>query len=353
MKFESSGSSAQIDVNDPQFWNKLAPMSDAERFSPDQLLSQLTDNSAVESSASRAEFWKYLSACTDRILRLRREGEEVSSIDDLMNLLIQFSATSAFPESQRHKARVWLEEAEKRIERKVRSKTFPVSATVGRSRAKQRGVMATLDKNDFVPDEGSTGGGRGAGRRAGGRKGASSGSTKFGRITNVDESDSDDDSGSDFGGGDSGSAASEEEEDDGTHGVGGAGGERRQNKQRLARGQKRRKGLLNLDICEICWQSGKLLSCDGPCQGWYHLACAGLTEPPADDEEWVCKRCVEKRHPCHGQFKAKRTHRRRSAVLVWSVWLTLLWVVRVCVFLCQLATSKASPASRVPRWPAV
>jgi len=292
MKFESSGASSQIDVNDPHFWNKLAPTSDAERFSPDQLLSQLTDNSATESAASRSEFWKYLAASTERILKLRREGEEVSSIDDLMSLLIQFCATSSFPESQRNKARAWLEEAERRVERKVRSKTFPAAAVAGaggRRAARQRGAFADTDKDKYVDEKP---------RR--GRK--SAGATKFGRIVNVSESSEEGgDTGSDFGGDSDDSAASEEEDEEAApSGRGGRQtGERRHNKLRVARAQKRRKGLLNLDICEICHQSGKLLSCDGPCQGWYHLACAGLVEPPPADQEWTCKRCVEKRHPCH------------------------------------------------------
>lgn len=231
MKFESSGSSSQLDINDPNFWSKLAPVNDGERYSPDQLLSQLTDNSALVSAQTRADFFKFMSACTERILRLKRQGEEVSAIDDLQSLLIQFAATAAFPESQRRQARAWLEEAERRVERKARAKTFP--AVTNRRVAKQRGHM-----NDY--EEG--------GRRKRG------GPTKFGRITNVDESSNDDmDSGSDFGGDES---PADEEAADEDHEEGDRG--RRHNKQRVARGLKRRKGLLNLDICEVCNQVSTL-----------------------------------------------------------------------------------------------
>ena len=288
MTFESSGSSSQLAVDDPDFWKKLAPMDDSERYSPAQLLSQLTDNSAVESDKSRADFYRFLSACTERILRLKRAGEDVASIDDLQSLLIQFAATTAFPEAQRAKARSWLEEAERRVERKVRSKTFPLTSAVPRrTTAKQRGAMAGIE-------EGNDGAYREVEKRSH-KKGAGS---KFGRITNVnDDSEDSGDSGSDFGGG-GGARDDDEDEDEDPEAEDTTGG-RRVNKQRVARGLKRRKGLLNLDICEICNQSGRLLACDGPCQGWYHLACAGLAECPADNVEWVCKRCVDKKHPCH------------------------------------------------------
>ena len=305
MKFESSGSSSQLDINDPNFWSKLAPVNDGERFSPDQLLSQLTDNSALASAQTRAEFFKYMSACTERILRLKRQGEEVSAIDDLQSLLIQFAATAAFSDSQRRQARAWLEEAERRVERKARAKTFP--AVANRRVAKQRGHMNDYDDR----------------RRRGGP-------TKFGRITNVDDSSNDDmDSGSDFGGDES---PADEEAADEEHEEGGRG--RRHNKQRVARGLKRRKGLLNLDICEICNQSGRLISCDGPCQGWFHLGCAGLDECPPDDVDFVCDRCKDKRHPCHGQSNFQMDQERASKINAIGVGGTMTLHGCVCADVC-------------------
>jgi len=313
MTFESSGSSSQLDINDPQFWMKIIPVSDSERYTPDQLLSQLTDGSAVESSQSKSDFFRYLQAVSEKILRQRREGEEVAGVDDLINLLIQFQATTAFSHSQRQKAAQWQSEAEKRIERRARHRAFPMTQTMqpsirGRAReAKQRGLMATVDSSRFSYGDDGLGPSR-TGRR---RKG-----TSFGRITNVeDSSEEEGDSGSDFGGDDDedsperrggrrgrrAARSDEEEEEDEEMEEGGSSGRpaRRQAKSRQIRGKKRMKGILNLDICDECHQSGKLIACDGMCMNWYHLSCAGLEAPPSPDEEWVCPKCIARRHPCH------------------------------------------------------
>jgi len=45
MSFASKNADTQIDINDPDFWTKYLPMTDAERYSPDRLLAQLTDGS--------------------------------------------------------------------------------------------------------------------------------------------------------------------------------------------------------------------------------------------------------------------------------------------------------------------
>jgi hypothetical protein len=42
-----------------------------------------------------------------------------------------------------------------------------------------------------------------------------------------------------------------------------------------------------------------MIACDGMCQGWYHLGCAGLAAAPTADVEWVCNKCVTLTHACH------------------------------------------------------
>lgn len=303
MQFEATGSSSTLDVNDPLFWNKLLPVDDSERFSPDQLLSQITDGSASESEAARAEFYRYLTLTTERCLKQKRDGDDGLNMDSLVNLLIQFAAAPAFTIAQREKAQAWLSEAEKRLERKARAGRLPVGSlniVKGRStQGRQRGQMSTagMDRDSYHDD--------GPPARRGKKR---TGGTKFGRITNIDDSSEDGDSGgSDFGGGYSDRS---DGEDDGEEAEADADEKliRRQSKARQARSLKRRKGLLNLDICEVCHQSGKLLACDGMCQGWYHLECGGLTQPPPDDVEWQCKKCVEKRHPCHVRTQDTNAH---------------------------------------------
>ena len=52
------------------------------------------------------------------------------------------------------------------------------------------------------------------------------------------------------------------------------------------------------DNCSICEKGGKLILCEGPCVGSFHIKCLGLKCEPADDP-WYCDKCKA--------LKAKRT----------------------------------------------
>ena len=44
--------------------------------------------------------------------------------------------------------------------------------------------------------------------------------------------------------------------------------------------------------------SADFLICDGPCHRIFHIPCAGLTEAPSTDDDWLCQDCSRKEHAC-------------------------------------------------------
>ncbi|CAI5712273.1 unnamed protein product [Hyaloperonospora brassicae] len=51
------------------------------------------------------------------------------------------------------------------------------------------------------------------------------------------------------------------------------------------------------DLCTLCGDGGLILLCDGPCHRSFHLECVGMDNEPKD-EQWLCPDCAEGRHMC-------------------------------------------------------
>ncbi|EEY65872.1 chromodomain-helicase-DNA-binding protein, putative [Phytophthora infestans T30-4] len=51
------------------------------------------------------------------------------------------------------------------------------------------------------------------------------------------------------------------------------------------------------DLCTLCGDGGLILLCDGPCHRSFHLDCVGMKDEP-NDEQWLCPDCAEGRHMC-------------------------------------------------------
>ncbi|KAE9128742.1 Chromodomain-helicase-DNA-binding protein 9 [Phytophthora fragariae] len=51
------------------------------------------------------------------------------------------------------------------------------------------------------------------------------------------------------------------------------------------------------DLCTLCGDGGLILLCDGPCHRSFHLECVGMKDEP-NDEQWLCPDCAEGRHMC-------------------------------------------------------
>jgi len=56
----------------------------------------------------------------------------------------------------------------------------------------------------------------------------------------------------------------------------------------------------NTRICDICHKPGELITCDGPCERKFHIACLGPIgePPPAKDAFWRCCECEAGVHRC-------------------------------------------------------
>lgn len=50
--------------------------------------------------------------------------------------------------------------------------------------------------------------------------------------------------------------------------------------------------------CMMRPEADVLIVCEGPCRRLFHYPCAGLSELPPDEEDYVCSDCMEKRHRC-------------------------------------------------------
>ncbi len=61
---------------------------------------------------------------------------------------------------------------------------------------------------------------------------------------------------------------------------------------------------------DISW-----VQCD-KCQKWYHLLCIGMTQEPADDEEFICRPCIKRQRQsaaAKARHAAQRAEARRSS----------------------------------------
>ena len=50
--------------------------------------------------------------------------------------------------------------------------------------------------------------------------------------------------------------------------------------------------------CMMKADAEQLLICEGTCRRLFHYPCAGLSQLPDQEEEYICKDCIEQRHPC-------------------------------------------------------
>ena len=239
MTFHSAGADADIDVNDPDFWDKMVPMTEAERLSPDRLLGQLTVGSDLDTREQRDAFFKDMGESVRRTVEARSVGDPTPEIETLISLLIQFSALSKFPQAQRTKAEEWLVDVEKRPERRAR--------------------QSTREQSQSVPSRGE----RASNRRSRG------GDTNY--VEDEDDGDDGDDSSE--------------------------GGEyvEEKPKRRGSRGPSR--GITEA-VCALCMCQGQLIACDGPCMRSFHLNCIDLNEEPEADSQWFCSDCESGVHHC-------------------------------------------------------
>ena len=155
MQFTSADADAQLDINDPAFWDKIAKSADMRQYTPDELLSQLTDGSAYESEVSKMKFVDQLTKRADEILTAKRNAEPTPLLDDFVSLLIQFSATKQFDHDSRSSAQTWLDEATDRRRQARRVKEDAESAAAaGQRRSSRRRAGDDDDEDEEEFDDG-------------------------------------------------------------------------------------------------------------------------------------------------------------------------------------------------------
>jgi len=63
------------------------------------------------------------------------------------------------------------------------------------------------------------------------------------------------------------------------------------------------------NLCQICEQTGELLECTGPCQGFFHTDCLGITASP--EGAFKCDECTKGGFGYDSQFQ----HAEKMVVL--------------------------------------
>lgn len=305
--FTSEDADQNLDINDPNFWQKLVPQTDMERFSPDLLLSQLTDGSAVE---DKATFFDRVRKHAEHNIKLRAEGELAPDLDSMINLLIQFSITgSSFSKSQLSKASSWLQILEQRVERRARKRNAndesqgskrTTKVRASNLRTSRRGardgdgssdeeasdVEADSDEDSDEDSDQDSGSGSGSDSNEGARRSARKrGSRQRGRNRNKDTNEE--------------YVYTEEERPRRGRPRGSGRASKRVKNPGVGRG--RGKTVLNNAVCDACYLPGMLITCEGLCRRSFHLQCTEpvLEELPSESEPWLCNDCSSGMQKCH------------------------------------------------------
>eukprot|EP00457_Paulinella_chromatophora_P001775 gb/GEZN01001777.1/.p1 GENE.gb/GEZN01001777.1/~~gb/GEZN01001777.1/.p1 ORF type:complete len:679 (-),score=110.74 gb/GEZN01001777.1/:796-2580(-) len=238
MTFESDQADANIDVLDPEFWEKVKKTMQRD------LLAELTDGTALRTAESRQEFWSELNLQLEKNL-IENQDSKIS-LEQMIGVLVQFETMSAFPAWQRKAARKWLQSIE---EREITN-----SKELGRGRSRKAtrssGAPALGRESDSEEEDG--------------------GRVKRRRMERGEESEYEEDSPSEG-----------DQADD--------GGE--------YKGKKKRKKVPKY-CCGGCFGGGRLLRCEGMCGRYFHLNCGGIERLPPDDERWECTECKAQTYAC-------------------------------------------------------
>ena len=253
--FTSADADAGLDVEDPEFWQKLMPGMRSARA----LMARLNDESALKSEETKDEFFKEMALLVEEITTAKANGDEVSphEWETTKSIALQVSCMrSVFKSEYCDDAEGWFQVLTGSRKRKP-VKRLAVTKSPPNSAKKRKNVRAPTRSNPS--------------RRGG----------------------NDDDDSSDF---DSDDAVSSEDGMD-------------WNPRRRARNaynekdawkayHANRSKLEHLaEFCGICEQGGDLLCCDGPCKRFFHLACLGMDKLPSGSR-WHCPDCASKMHMC-------------------------------------------------------
>eukprot|EP00468_Gymnochlora_sp_CCMP2014_P007575 CAMPEP_0167764002 /NCGR_PEP_ID=MMETSP0110_2-20121227/13751_1 /TAXON_ID=629695 /ORGANISM="Gymnochlora sp., Strain CCMP2014" /LENGTH=1326 /DNA_ID=CAMNT_0007651279 /DNA_START=156 /DNA_END=4136 /DNA_ORIENTATION=+ len=132
MRFESADADGSINIDDPDFWNKVLPGATNE-VTASSLLAKLTGGGLSEKKDIDV-FFEQLETLAIKTIAERNEGVMVQNVNVLGDLLIQVCSMSIFSTDQRRQAEEWGQELERRP-RRTKDKT----RKDGKGRSKRRG----------------------------------------------------------------------------------------------------------------------------------------------------------------------------------------------------------------------
>lgn len=105
--FVSHGADASINIDDPNFWNKILP---PQTSLSSRLLTKLNDRS-FDAASQCDEFFDELELAVNDIIAGRNSMEGINEDEDVLTtLLYQVTQTKIFPRARRHAASKWMNE---------------------------------------------------------------------------------------------------------------------------------------------------------------------------------------------------------------------------------------------------
>ncbi len=235
-KFQSEETSEDLDVNDPNFWQKVLP----DLVTPAILLSRLEEGKLEMGKSAAKNYFKDVEKMFSSMLAQQQRGtlsndERNTAVQVLVRISLK---TDIFSPQQLNSAIV-------------------MSQRLQGSRLRQsvRAPDAMHDDGTMPPPHSQNGG---------------SGRSKRHRSNDSKDLDSRMDDNDDWGG----------------------GAKKRARKSVVPPARD-----LNMDICAICENGGEIMMCDGPCNRSFHPECLEIDEVPAVDE-WLCPDCSAKVYTC-------------------------------------------------------
>eukprot|EP01083_Nonionella_stella_P269873 913444_1 len=249
MNFESADADSSIDVNAKDFWDKVLVKNKQHFQSKDEankLLVKLQDSAEDMTTRQKNDFFKDMKTLIQSRISEKQAGKEFD-MEPTVALLTVFQTAEKFSEAHREQAKKWINTLEKRVRRQtVRAPIISSFRSTARAQAtrtltQKRARMHAHDDEAYSGDD------------------AGDESEYDGRMED-DELDAED--------------------------------IRMAKKRSLA---DRSSG--HTELCVTCLRGGKLLLCDGPCQGSYHMKCEGLQEMPKSSV-WKCENCKKRTHKC-------------------------------------------------------
>lgn len=283
--FIAEGSTGDLSVDDPNFWEKVLPGA----VSVEMLIMKLDDGSAVNSRQSKIKFISNLDIALTELVNEMKNGNDDDSrfganfaheYDIAIQILhaVTTKYKKDFSSDQLDLVKSYLTKLEKSRVRSCRvapaKRDAEHGGTPGKKRRSKAGNYDSED-DELSPDDDD--------EEADATKGPSKKKGKRGRPSKKE-------------------ASGNSKEKTLSSPARGKAGSRK--KRKVSHAEEPAPilfegGVINDsdDLCTLCGDGGLILLCDGPCHRSFHLECIGMQTEP-DDDHWLCPDCSAGRHMC-------------------------------------------------------